>query len=41
VNDLATLTGVALIVGFVGLVASWLPARRALTLPPAAAIYSE
>jgi predicted permease len=41
VNDLATLTGVALIVGLVGLVASWLPARRALTLPPAAAIYSE
>jgi ABC-type antimicrobial peptide transport system permease subunit len=41
VNDLATLAGVALIVGLVGFVASWLPARRALGLAPAAALYAD
>jgi len=41
VNDTATLSSVALIVGIVGLLASWLPARRALRLDPAAALYVE
>jgi ABC-type antimicrobial peptide transport system permease subunit len=41
VNDAATLSGVPLIVGLVGLVACWLPARRALRLDPAAALYLE
>jgi ABC-type antimicrobial peptide transport system permease subunit len=41
VNDLATLSGVALIVGLVGLLACWLRARRALRLDPAAALYVE
>jgi predicted permease len=41
VNDFATLSGVALIVGLVGLFACWLPARRALRLDPASALYVE
>ena len=41
VNDLATLSGVAVTVGLVGLFACWLPARRALRLDPAAALYPE
>lgn len=41
VNDSATLSGVALIVAVVGLIACPLPARRALRLNPAAALYLE
>lgn len=41
VNDLATLSGVALIVAVVGLTACLLPARRVLRLDPAAALYLE
>ncbi len=40
-NDPAMLSGVAVIVLFIGLLASWLPARRALRLDPAAALYVE
>ena len=40
-NESATLSGVALIVGLVGLFACWLPARRALRVDPAAALYVE
>jgi ABC-type antimicrobial peptide transport system permease subunit len=41
VNDLATLSSVALIVAAVGLIACVVPARRALRLDPAAALYLE
>jgi putative ABC transport system permease protein len=41
VNDVATLAGVALIVLVVALLSCWLPARRALRLDPAAALYVE
>jgi len=41
VNDASTLVGVFLIVAIVGLTACWLPARRALRLEPAAALYLE
>jgi predicted permease len=41
VNDMTMLSGVALIVGLVGLFACWLPARRALRVDPAAALYVE
>jgi predicted permease len=41
VNNTATLGGVALIVVVVGLLACWLPARRALRLDPASALYIE
>lgn len=41
VNDTATLAGVGLIVIVVALISCWLPARRALRLDPAAALYVE
>jgi predicted permease len=41
VTDTATLSGVVLIVAVVGLLASWLPARLALRVNPAAALYVE
>jgi predicted permease len=41
VNDLATLSSVAVIVAAVGLIACVVPARRALRLEPAAALYLE
>jgi ABC-type antimicrobial peptide transport system permease subunit len=41
VNDLATLSSVVLIVAAVGLIACVVPARRALRLDPAAALYLE
>jgi ABC-type antimicrobial peptide transport system permease subunit len=41
VNDLATLSVVAVTVGLVGLFGCWLPARRALRLDPAAALSPE
>jgi predicted permease len=41
VNDASTLLGVLVVVGLVGLAASWLPARRALRLQPATALYLE
>jgi predicted permease len=41
VNDVWTLFGVFLIVAAVGLMACWLPARRALRLAPATALYLE
>jgi ABC-type antimicrobial peptide transport system permease subunit len=41
VNDLVTLSSVALIVAAVGLIACVVPARRALRLDPAAALYLE
>ena len=40
-NDLRTLSAVALIVALVGMCACWLPARRALRVAPAAALYKE
>jgi predicted permease len=40
-TDTATLLGVAVIVVFVGLLASWMPVRRALRLDPAAALSVE
>jgi predicted permease len=41
VNNASTMLGVLVIVGLVGLAASWLPARRALRLQPATALYLE
>jgi ABC-type antimicrobial peptide transport system permease subunit len=40
-NDASTMLGVLVVVGLVGLAASWLPARRALRLQPATALYLE
>ena len=41
VNDASTMLGVFAIVAAVGLTACWLPARRALRLQPATALYLE
>jgi ABC-type antimicrobial peptide transport system permease subunit len=41
VNDASTMLGVFAIVAVVGLTACWLPARRALGLQPATALYLE
>jgi predicted permease len=41
VNDVATLSGVAVIVVVVALFSGWFPARRALRLDPVAALYAE
>jgi predicted permease len=41
VNDASTMLGVLAIVALVGLAACWLPARRALRVQPATALYLE
>lgn len=41
VNDAATVLGVFAIIAILGLTACWLPARRALRLQPATALYLE
>jgi ABC-type antimicrobial peptide transport system permease subunit len=41
VTDTATLLGLATIVASIGLLASWLPARLALRVNPAVALYVE
>jgi ABC-type lipoprotein release transport system permease subunit len=40
-NDMATLIGVAVLLGVVGVIACWLPAERAAAVDPAMALRAE